>query len=218
LTVNITGSNIGYIYIFSGYLDKSANSLFIADTDYLQSGNSKQAQGVYYPDWGSKASFKLQFAWEPIVFAISDGKTSVVTMLKPEQFGASPEQATYSVDGIYTFAGGGSTRNARLYFANGTLIHAFVFTGDTDQSTDGAPWEITPQAGDTFTVLEQWLDLNANGQPVTPATQKGKTLTFGQSTLTWKEMDAAAGDYAVGFIVEDLDGNKYEAYSDVSVK
>jgi len=31
-------------------------------------------------------------------------------------------------------------------------------------------------------------------------------------------MDAAAGDYVVGFIEEDLDGNKYEVHGNVTVK
>ena len=30
-------------------------------------------------------------------------------------------------------------------------------------------------------------------------------------------MDAAVGDYVVGFIVEDLDGNKCEAHNKVTV-
>jgi hypothetical protein len=48
--------------------------------------------------------------------------------------------------------------------------------------------------------------------------QEGNTLTFGQQMFTWKTLDAAAGDYAVGFVVEDLDGNKKEALTRITVK
>jgi hypothetical protein len=36
--------------------------------------------------------------------------------------------------------------------------------------------------------------------------------------FTWEELDAAAGEYIVGFIVEDLDGNANEVYERVTVQ
>jgi hypothetical protein len=36
--------------------------------------------------------------------------------------------------------------------------------------------------------------------------------------FVWQELDAAAGDYIVGFIVEDLDGNTFESYAGVRVE
>jgi len=43
-------------------------------------------------------------------------------------------------------------------------------------------------------------------------------LTFGDTPFVWKSLDAAAGDYVVGFIVEDIDGNQFPTYTDVTVK
>jgi hypothetical protein len=34
----------------------------------------------------------------------------------------------------------------------------------------------------------------------------------------WEELDAAAGAYIVGFIVEDLDGETFETYERVTVE
>ena len=48
--------------------------------------------------------------------------------------------------------------------------------------------------------------------------QEGSTLTFGSKMFTWKTLDAAAGDYAVGFVVEDLDGNQQEALTRITVR
>jgi len=36
--------------------------------------------------------------------------------------------------------------------------------------------------------------------------------------MRWVELDAAVGDYIVGFIVEDLDGNKQEVFTQVRVE
>ena len=82
----------------------------------------------------------------------------------------------------------------------------------------GAPHEITPETGDKFTILERWMDVNAQGGATKIATEEGKTLTFGADNFTWKELYAAAGDYVIGFIVEDLDGNSYPSYAAVQVQ
>lgn len=215
MTADVSGTNIGYIYLYAGYLDEASNSIFVADMDYLASPNTQEVGGVYYPVWGDKGKFTIKFTWEPLMFSITDGRTSTLALLKPERYGATSEEAVYSVDGIYTYGDSGETRPARLYFSNGVLRHAYGFTGGAEA---GAPREILPSPGDRFTVLERWMDLAGSGQPTTNATQEGKTLTFTDRTLTWKELDAAAGEYVIGFIVTDLDGNSYESHAGVTVR
>jgi hypothetical protein len=215
LSTDIRGQNIGYVYLFLGFYDTESNSIFVADRDYLESNDTREIDGVYYPDWGQAGEFTMEFEWEPLVFAIDDGLDSVVALFTPESYGATFEEAVYTVDGIYTYADGGESRYSRLYFSDGILRQVFGFTG---QDGTGAPREIIPQPGDTFTVLEKWLDLDQRGKVAQVAAQRGGTLTFGDQMFTWEELDAAPGQYIVGFIVEDLDGNAYESYTTVSVE
>jgi hypothetical protein len=214
LRATVRGQNVGYAYLFAGYYDQAANSIQVADTDYLEAPNQREADGVYYPNWGDREQFTLQFEWEPLMFAISDGTRNAQALLTPRSYGAAPELAVYSVAGIYHYADGES-RYASLYFSNGLLRQVFGFTG-TDFA--GSPHEITPQTGDKFTVLEKWLDLDAGGKIVRTDYQEGQTLTFGSKTFTWKQLDAAAGDYIVGFIVDDLDGVSAQTYARVQVR
>jgi len=213
LSTDISGENVGYVYLFAGFLDQQANSIYVADMDYLDSGDTREIDGVYYPDWGEGA-FTMEFEWEPLMFAINDGVTSVTAALMPQSFGASAEEAVYTVDGIYSFADGSEPRYARLYFSNAALQQVMGFTG-TDLT--GSPHEITPSTGDTFTVLDKWMDLVPGGGAVTMASQEGGTLTFGSQPFTWVELNAAPGQYTVGFIVKDLDGNSYETYTTITV-
>lgn len=214
LSAEISGQNVGHVTLFVGYLDQASNAVFLADTDYLESATTRQIDGVYYPDWGEGA-FTMEFEWEPIVFAINDGRNSVVAHFTPRSYGATFEEAVYSVDGDYTYADGGETRHARLYFSNGELKQVFGFTGE---SGTGSPREIIPQTGDTFTVADTWMDLGARGQAAQTVTQPGGTLTFSDQMFRWQELDAAAGSYVVGFIVQDLDGNAYPTYQTVTVE
>ena len=214
LTSELSGENIGYVRLLVGYLDQAANSLYTIDSDFLDSPQTRELNGVYYPDWGAEA-FNLAFEWEPIVFAIDDGTTSAVALLTPENYGKTAEEAVYSVDGLYTFADGGEQRYARLYFSNGDLQQVFGFTGENGT---GAPREITPQRGDTFTILEKWSDLDEQGNVTQVARQEGETLTFGDGMFTWQQLYAAPGKYVVGFVVEDLDGNSQTVFTPVTVR
>ncbi|MFL7840261.1 MAG: clostripain-related cysteine peptidase [Candidatus Promineifilaceae bacterium] len=214
LSADIEGENIGYIKFFAGFLDEASNSIYVADTDYLDSGETREVDGVYYPDWGEGA-FTLSFDWEPIVFAIDDGDKRVVSLFEPEVYGASVDDAVYSVDGIYTYADGEQFRST-MYFNNndGYMREIFGFNGS---GTTGTPREILPSSGDTFTVLERWLEVDSTGQPAREVTEMGKTVDFGNQQLSWVDLDAVAGPYMVGFLIEDLDGNVYPVYAEVTV-
>ena len=213
LSTDISGENVGYVRLFVGFYDRESNSIFVADRDYLESADTREIDGVYYPVW-PEGEFTMEFEWEPIVFAISDGVNSEVALFTPQTYGESFEDAVYTVDGTYTYTDGES-RYARLYFSDGMLRQVFGFTGE---GGTGAPREIIPQPGDTFTILEKWMDLDQSGKVTKIASQVGGTLTFGDQMFTWEDLDAAPGDYIVGFAVEDLDGNAVEVYGRVQVQ
>jgi hypothetical protein len=214
LSIDISGTNIGYIYLFVGYFDANANSLNVTDTDYLESPNTREAGGVYYPVWDENG-FTLNFTWDPIVFGISDGTQNAVALFKPEQYGADAAGASYSVEGLYTFVQTGESQYAQLHFQNSKLVAVYGFNGD---GSTGAPREITPTQGDTFTIYEKWMDVDANGQVTGIVQENGTTLTFGAQPFEWVQLYAAAGDYVIGFIVEDLDGNQYPIYTRITVQ
>ena len=214
LSIDIEGENIGYVKLLVGYLDQDAKSIYLADSDYLASPNTREAGGIYYPDWGSD-SFNLVFNWEPIVYAIDDGVSRHPAFFSPESFGKSNEDAVYSVEGIYTFSDSSDQQNARLTFVNGVLQEVYGFSG---KETASSPHQILPQPGDTFTILDTWIDLDSQGNVTQTVHQAGETLTFSDRMFTWEVMDAAAGKYVVGFIIEDLDGNSQVAFTPITVR
>ncbi len=177
------------------------------------SADTREVNGVYYPVWPD-GGFTLEFEWEPLMFAVGNGEDYEVMLLNPVSYGAEPENAVYTVDGIYTYASG-EQRYARLYFRDGSLRQVYGFTGE---GTTGSPREILPSTGDSFTAADMWLDLDAQGNVVQRSYQQGGTLVFRDRMFNWLELDAAAGDYIIGFIVQDLDGNSYETYAQATVR
>ncbi len=215
MRADISGSNIGNIYLFVGYYDQASNAILVADTDFLESPDTQAVGGVYYPNWDSDGQFTIKFDWDPILFTISDGITSDVALFTPQQYGATAEDAVYSVTGVYRFVTGGSL-NAVLNFRDGEMINVFGTTGEGEA---GAPHEITPQNGDTFTITEKWLVLDSQGKVEQTVLQEGTTtLTFGDEPFTWGETYAPEGYYVIGYIVTDLDGNSKEVFDQVTVQ
>ncbi len=214
LSAEISGANLGYIYLLIGLYDEQSNSIFLADTDYLESASTQNLGGVYYPQW-PRNRFVINYEWNVGLFEISDGSTSSLALFTPESYGASAADAAYTVEGTYTFAESGQQQYAQLFFQEGALIKVLGYNG-TQQT--GAPAEITPNAGDTFTILRKWLELDSQGAVSQTVSEAGDTLTFGDTPFTWKEVYAPAGSYVVGFIAADNDGNQKASYANLVVK
>ena len=211
MSIEISGENVGYVYLFAGLYDQASDSIYVADTDYLESPETQNLNGVFYPVWPEGGTFRMNFDWEPILFQITDGSQAAIALFNPVSYGASAEDAAYMVQGTYTFADTGEQRQAQLIFKDGKLFQIFGFTG-TD--TAGAPREITPTEGDTFTIANKWL--TNGGQDI--IFEDGDTLTFGAAPFTWEQIYAPAGEYVVGFLVSDLDGNVFTSNTQVTVQ
>jgi Clostripain family len=216
ISADISGQNIGYVYLFIGLYDSSTNSIFVADTDYLESQDTQQVGGVFYPVWPDSQSFSINFTWDGSVFSVSDGTASTLALFTPATYGASAADAVYSLSGTYTFADTGEQIYAQLLFMDGRLTQVYGYQGQDDT---GAPAEITPKDGDTFTILQRWMDLDTSGSVTQVVDVPGETLTFrDDSTFTWSAVYAPAGDYLVGFMVTDLDGNTTQAFTRITMQ
>ena len=215
MSAQISGENIGYIYLFTGLYDAQSNSIYVADTDYLESPNTQQLNDVYYPVWPDGDIFKMNFEWEPLLFSITDGSQSTLALFNPAAYGASAEDAIYVVQGTYTFANSGEQRKAELHFKDGKLFQVFGYKGN---NTAGAPAEITPEIGDTFTLSQKWMELDSSGNVSKIVYEDGDTLTFAGDPFEWEQVYAPDGSYLVGFLVSDMDGNLTEAYTQVTVR
>ncbi len=141
LSTSISGENIGYVYLFIGLYDPNSNSIFVADMDYLESSETRELNGIYYPVWPDSESFKINFTWDGSLFSVSDGTSSTLALFTPTTYGATAEEAVYALNGTYTFADLGEQRFAQLLFMDGKLTQVYGYQGTDDA---GAPAEITP--------------------------------------------------------------------------
>jgi len=218
IETDITGKGLAYVYQFIGRYLPRESVLVIEDIDYIASDNDKTVGGVTYPDWG-EGPVNITFDWEPIVYAINNGEQSVRALFEPDTYGASP---TYFVQGAYNFADGSPSRYAKLYFRDADddgsieMTQVYGYAGKVITNSVGAPREIYPQPGDSFTVIYTGDD-NREGATDPVYRQLGETITFTTTPFVIEETPAPSGNYVVGVIAEDINGQRYEEYSQLFV-
>ncbi len=211
LSVDITGSNIAYVYTDIAYYWEDDGSFLTADMNFVWADGTREIGGVYYPDWGSD-TFQATFEWEPAMYYLDDGTNDALALIYPLDYGPPDEPAIYAIDGVYKIANGGTEYEATINFTgDGEMREIIAY----NESAEGllAPFQVTPQIGDQFFVYQEWFE---EGEFVyylddDPITYSGEDFTF-------QAYDAAAGLYIVGFIVEDLEGNTYSSdYVEITV-
>jgi hypothetical protein len=210
MQTEVTGDRLGFLYSFIGRVSPEEELLIVEDIDYLFSDETQVIGGVPYPVW-SPEGVTIDFDWEPIIYAINDGSTSVRALLAPDTYGDTP---TYATEGTYVFADGSEPLYAKLFFREGELTEVYGYVGQDDT---GAPYEITPQYGDQFIVWEQGIDLREEAEE-DEFSRDGGTLTFGNEVFWVEVIPAPSGTYIVGFMAEDLDGEIYAEFEALFVE
>ena len=200
VSINVQGDNVKQISFFSGIYDPETNVIIVGDVDRLETLPSRNP-GV------TVASFD----WEPHAVMLYDGEKTAKTLLNPST-SRSIKNPDLTIEGVYKKSGGESPP-ARMYLPKKGKIQMLGY------AEDGSIWRrIIPKPGDQFTLLNYRIDLNEQGEAIHINSEEDQTVTFHDQPLTWTELDATAGKYAVGFIIEDIDGNSYPAYTTVRVQ
>lgn len=214
LSTQITGEEIGYIYIEVSRYDEESDAYIVEDMDYIAADDTVQFEGIYYPAWTAGDLEDFIFEWSPTIYALSDGETEAFALFEPAVYGAGDEDGEYDVRGIYTFADSGEERYATMKF-NSVLEYKGLLTFTGADGT-GAPRAMNPRPGDTFTIIEQWYELDDDGEWVVND-YLGDVLTFGDTPFTVTAYEGYAGEYSLGIIVSDLLDNTVAEYATVYV-
>jgi len=217
LRTTVRGKNVAFIYIYTLYYNEDDDSYLTADVDFIAADAVKQVGGVTYPDWGDSGEIPIEIDWEPTVYFLSDGneENDQFALFMPKVYGATSEEDVYTVNGLYAFGGKGKSREATIRFdGNGEMRSVWVFSG-SEQT--GAPRQVTPKPGDTFTVWDEWQEYDEQAEDWVYNYYEGGVMTFGRRPLTMQPYYAFPGAYMVGIVAEDYDGNLVEEYVEISV-
>jgi len=218
LYTEIAGSNIAYVYYYIAYYWEEDGSFLSADAGFVEPGTVKEVNGVYYPDWGDGEPVEVEQEWEPTIFYMSDGNADndQFAFFQPTVYGSEVAGDIYTVMGTYTFIDTGTSIDAEIDFTGeGEMLSVWGYTSN-EQTGVGAWHELTPGPGDTFNITNEYLEFDQDPDGMF-VDYEGGTMTFGENPFTIAPYWAPAGDYVIGFGVEDLDGEVIWEYAYVTV-
>jgi hypothetical protein len=205
---------VGYIYTEVSRLDEASGAFHLEDRDFIAADTTKTEGGVEYPDWSPSDLDSFTYEWEPTVYSLSDGTTDAFALFDPRVYGSDSKDTEYDVRGTYTFADSGTQVAALLQFDADLTFRGMVCFANPDWT--GAAHEDLPQAGDTFTISEEWYEPDGNGgYDITR--HDGETLTFGDGPLTVTAHDSLPGSYAIGIEATSVLGDDVIEYASVDV-
>jgi len=206
LSVQIFGENIAFLYTEIYYKDKELDYYYGPVTqEYLRSANEKESNGLVHPVWESEVNLSLKIA--PVFRILTDGLSAAFAFMQPVGYSHEGSQ----LEGLFTKKGSGNSNRARLKF------------DDTGEMTDKrviqekhgrlVTHELAIKSGDQFIPAVQVLTAhNLSNPKMHPLQGISGTLTRQEESFHWVDEAAIPGDYLLGLVVEDFNGDKSHHY------
>ena len=216
VTVSTTvEGEVAYIHTALYFWDPSTESYWIGDVSYYIAENTVTVDGVNSPDYGS-SPVQVQYEWSPTLYTLTDGENEAYVLLEPAEYLSADGETVYAVYGQYSDADSNTPVDARLYFdASGNFLYAYAFP-DADSNGASNPVEITPQLGDHFTDYVQYYTYDSNDNPTYNYVLSDDVFTWGEQGFSFYSSYPVDGQYAVGIIAYDFDGNFVASYEFIS--
>jgi len=213
LSAQISGENTGFIYSELLFHDPQLGQYYgPLVKEVVLSENSSEVEGVLMPAWNSPITINLSIT--PTLRILTSGLDAAFAFFEPEGYG----KQAYLLEGLYTRAGSDHARRAMLKFdSSGEFINALVFKEGLGHST---PRALTLKPGDQFSPYVQLVkNTGDENLPIWQLTRgQSNTLTCGETAFRWVSADLLPGDYLLGLLVQDLDGEQTRQYGRFKVE
>lgn len=218
IQTNITGDQIAQISLVA--LLKHDDRYLTFFVDYIKGNSSQEQNGVFYPVWErTNNAIQINLDWQLAYDGVCDGSTCAFALVNPDKYTTDPNDLQYFVEGWYVHSETGKKIEATMYFNNfGDNLIRNIIVNPVGNDSIKIPSSLIPKSGDQFIMLDTWYTVDESGM-FHIAYQEGNTLTFGDQPFNFGSGgDADPGEYAVGIMVEDMDGNVTMQFAPLTVK
>jgi hypothetical protein len=223
IQADITGDNVAYIYLVTMEKADCENCYIAYSTNILMVDESREQNGVFYPVYErSNGAIHLNLDSELNPFAICNGMTAsncAFANTTIENYTPQSEDLIQLVKGLYIYADMGQRVEATMYLYNRQdfeLRNIIGYFGNAGEIR--SPSEIIPKPGDQFMVWEEGWTIDGNGIPRMVGYREGYSLTFNDQSVFVGKLHPVSGEYQVGIMVEDMDGNRTWQFAPVTVR
>ncbi len=206
LTVQISGENIAFLTTEIYYKDKEYDYYYGPLTqEYVRSAVEKEANGLVHPAWDTEINLSLEI--KPVLRVITDGINAAFAFMHPMGYG----REEYQLEGLFTKNGAGNSNRARLKFDNsGEMTDKSVIQEKRGRLVTH---DLAIKSGDMFIPAVHVLTaLNLTNPKMHTLHGISGTISKLEDSFHWVDEAALPGDYLLGLVVEDFNGDKYHHY------
>ncbi len=222
IETNISGDNVAYIYLV-GLLKHNTEDKYLAyyiDYLFLRDQAGQEVNGVIFPDWQRTEDglIHINTQWNLAANGVCDEVNCVFALVNPDKYTTNPENLLYFVEGWYIFADSGERVEASMYFYNqGNNLIRHIIASPSGNDEISSPRELIPQRGDQFMTVNTIIRFDDSGQ-FAGEFEEGNLLSFSDTPLYYGSFNTPdPGNYLVGIMVMDMDGNKSWQFAPVTV-
>jgi hypothetical protein len=206
LSVQINGGNIAFLTTEIYYKDSEFDYYYGPVTqEYVQADDEKESNGLVHPSWEPEINLSLEI--KPILRVITDGISAAFAFMHPVGYG----REEYQLEGLFTKKDSGNSNRARLKFdGSGEMTDKRVI-----QEKQGrlATHDLSIKSGDMFIPAVHVLTaLNLTNPKMHSLHGISGTLTKLEESFHWVDEAALPGEYLLGLVVEDFNGDQYHHY------
>ncbi|MBC8075829.1 MAG: forkhead-associated protein, partial [Chloroflexales bacterium] len=195
----VSGQNLAYVFFFAGTpLDD--NTVQLLSVDFVYPPGTTSSGDI--PNWNDGDN-DVNYTWAPLSWNMTNGSDQIAVLVGPVKYGTD----SYGVEGTYTSKRTGEQIDVGLLFrvsaGRGELQRIWGFPRGQEQ--DLQPFELNPEAGDTFTAkLRTYADKDGK---LKPGVVSGEQITFSEQPMEVFTAPAPSGDkYVAGLLVRDVSG------------
>ena len=217
IQTNITGDQVAQIFIVA--MLKHEDRYLAYFIDYIKGNSSQEQNGVVYPIWErTNNKIHINLDWQPAPNGICNGSACAFTVVNPDKYTTDPIDLMYFVEGWYLYTETGEKIEATMYFNNfGEDLIRNIIVNPVGADSVIMPRTLKPQPGDQFIMLDTWWTIDNNGQ-IKDSYQEGNVLTFVDQPFYFVTGPTDVGEYVVGIMVEDMDGNNTFEFAPLIVR
>lgn len=206
LSIHISGENIAFLSTEVYLKDKEFDYYYGPVTqEFVRSKLEKDVNRLVHPIWDSEIDLTLQI--NPILRVLTDGINAAFAFMHPVGYG----REAYQLEGSFTKKDSANSNRARLKFdSSGEMIDKRIILEKRGRLVSH---NLAIRSGDMFIPAVQVLTaLNLTNPKMRSIQGFSNTLAKVDEAFHWVDEAALPGDYLLGLVVEDFNGDERHHY------
>jgi len=212
LTAQMSGENIAFLYTELYIKDPEKDYYYGPLThEHVRSKAEKEINGLMHPVWDADISLSLEIV--PLIRVLTDGINAAFAFMHPGRYG----QPEYHLEGLFTKKDSGNANRARLKFdLEGEMIGKQIILEKRGRLMSR---DLAIKSGDMFIPgVHVLTPLNLSNPKMHSLHGLTGTLTKLEDPFHWVDEAALPGDYLLGLVIEDFNGDQYHHYLQFNVE